>query len=120
VEKHWDILAKELQYDRKDSLDWQHFNTKKLLSIFYVNVNLEMAARNKLCLPPCKGFVEEYAIEFHNLCSCITKFPISTGNKGKGSLGLKEDVRNKIMLDPEGDDWSLGGHQASHSLRSHH
>lgn len=40
---------------------------------------------------------------FQHLCSCITKFPISIDIKVERFLvGLKEDVGNKVMLDPKG------------------
>ena len=85
-----------------------------------MSVNLEMIARNKLCLPPCKGFVEEYANEFQQLCSCVIKFSISVSSEVERFLG-----DSKKMLETKSC-WILkemvvlGGHQASHSLPSHH
>lgn len=40
-----------------------------------------MVARNKLRPLSHKGYVEEYTNELQHLFSCITKFPISTGDK---------------------------------------
>ena len=48
--------------------------------------------------------MEEYAKDFQHQCSHITKSLISRGNKVEQILsGLKEDVRNKVLVDPRGD-----------------
>lgn len=54
-----------------------------------------MVTCNKLDLLPHTGYAEEYANEFQQLFSHITKFPISTSDKvDMFIVGLKEDVRN--------------------------
>ena len=101
VAQYWDIMGEELQSSVYDPLDWQHFI--KALIHSYGSVNLEMVAHCKLCLLSQKGSLEEYTTGFQDLCSNITKFPISTSDKVERFLvGLKE-VRNKILVDPKGD-----------------
>ena len=70
----------------------------------YESVNQEMVARNKLHSLKHKGYVEEFANDFQHLCSHIPKSPISRGDKVERFLSrLKEDVRNKVLMDPRGD-----------------
>lgn len=71
-------------------MDWQHY--KEVLIPSYGSVILEMVVHNKLHHFSHKGYVEEYANEFHRLCSCMTKFPFSTSERFLA--GLKEDVSN--------------------------
>lgn len=53
VAQHWDILAKDLQFDKIDQLDFKLFNGA--LNHYYRNVHLKMVARNKLRLFLIKG-----------------------------------------------------------------
>ena len=61
-------------------------------------------ARNKLHTLKQRGYVDEYTNEFQHMCSQITKLPIFRGDKVVRFLsGLKEDVRSKVLVDPQGD-----------------
>jgi hypothetical protein len=102
VAQHWDILALELTSENKDPQLWDNFYDALLTA--YGSVNQELVARNKLRTLRQKGFVEEYANEFQQLCSHITKSPISRGDKIERFVsGLKEEIRKKVLVDPRGD-----------------
>ena len=75
VAQHWDILALELTSENKDPQLWDNFYDALLTAYGYVNQ--ELVARNKLRTLRQKGYVEEYANEFQQLCSHITKSPLS-------------------------------------------
>ena len=70
------------------------------------NVGLwsKVVAHNDLRLLSQSGHVNRYANEFQHLCSRIPKFFfISTSYKVKRFLAkLKENVRNKVLMDPKG------------------
>ena len=88
VAQHWDVLAMELCTDENNPLLWENF--QEALISAYGSVNQEMVARNKLHILKKNGYVEEYANEFQNLSSQITKSLISRGDKVERFLfGLK-------------------------------
>ena len=100
--QHWDILALELESENKDPQLWDNFYDVILTA--YGSINQELVARNKLRTLRHKGFVEEYANEFQQLCSHITKSPISRGDKIERLVsGLKEEIHKKVLMDPRGD-----------------
>jgi len=102
VSQHWDMLALELAADKKDLQLWDNFYDTLLTA--YGSVNQELVARNKLRVLKLKGSVEDYANEFQQLCSHITKHPVSRGDKIERFIsGLKEDIRKKVLVDPKGD-----------------
>ena len=76
------------------------------------NVGLwsKVVAHNDLRLLSQSGHVNRYANEFQHLCSRIPKFfLISTSYKVKRFLAkLKENVRNKVLMDPK-ESVVLGG-----------
>ena len=120
MSQHWDMLALELAADKKDPQLWDNFYDTLLTA--YGSVNQELVARNKLRVLRQKGSVEDYANEFQQLCSHITKNHVSRGDKIERFIsGLKEDIRKKVLVDPKGD----GGpwedmHQASPQLCCDH
>jgi hypothetical protein len=69
VSQHWDMLALELTTDKKNLQLWDNFYD--ILLTAYGNVNQELVARNKLRVLKHKGYVEDYANEFQQLCSHI-------------------------------------------------
>ena len=92
----------ELESENKDPQLWDNFYDALLTA--YGSVNQELVARNKLRTLRQKGSVEEYANEFQQLYSHITKSPISRGDKIERFVsGLKEEIRKKILVDPRGD-----------------
>jgi hypothetical protein len=98
VAQHWDILAKDLQLDKIDLLDLKLFNGA--LNHYYRNVHPKMVARNKLRLFLIEGMWKIMPMNF-NICAPAKLRFLS-------SLlmilwGLKEDVQNKVMVDPKGD-----------------
>jgi hypothetical protein len=102
VSQHWDMLALELAADKKDPQLWDNFYDTLLTA--YGSVNQELVARNKLRVLKQKGSVEDYANEFQQLCSHITKHPVSRGDKIERFIsGLKEDICKKVLVDPKGD-----------------
>jgi hypothetical protein len=102
VTQHWDILALELESENKDPQLWDNFYDVLLTA--YGSVNQELVATNKLRTLRQKGYVEEYTNEFQQLCSHITKSPISRREKIERFVsGLKEEIRKKILVDPRGD-----------------
>lgn len=102
VSQHWDMLALELAADKKDPQLWDNFYDTLLTA--YGSVNQELVARNKLRVLKQKGSVEDYANEFQQLCSHITKNHVSRGDKIERFIsGLKEDIRKKVLVDPKGD-----------------
>ena len=64
--QYWDILAKELQVDGNDLLDWQHF--KETLIRSYETFNPKMVACNKLYLFLKKGMWKSTPMSF-NICA---------------------------------------------------
>jgi hypothetical protein len=102
VAQHWDILALELESENKDPQLWDNFYYAILTA--YGSVNQELVARNKLRTLRQKCSVKEYANEFQQLCSHITKSPISRGDKIERFVSdLKEEIWKKVLVDPRGD-----------------
>jgi hypothetical protein len=96
------MFALELASDKKDPQLWDNFYDTLLTA--YGSVNQELVARNKLRVLKQKGFVDDYTNEFQQLCSHITKHPVSRGDKIERFIsGLKEDIRKKVLVDPKGD-----------------
>ena len=95
-------LCPSVESENKDPQLWDNFYDALLTA--YGSVNQELVARNKLRTLRHKGSVEEYANEFEQLCSHITKSPISRGDKIEQFVsGLKEEIRKKVLVDPRGD-----------------
>ena len=102
VSQHWDMLALELAADKRNLQLWDNFYDTLLTA--YGSVNQELVARNKLRVLKHKYYVEDYANELQQLCSHITKNHVSRGDKiERFILGLKEDIHNKVLVDPKGD-----------------
>jgi hypothetical protein len=92
----------EFESESKEPHLWDNFYDALLTA--YGSVNQELVARNKLRTLRQKGSVEEYANKFEQLCSYITKSPISRGDKIERFVsGLKEEIRKKILVDPRDD-----------------
>lgn len=85
-------------------MSWQKFS--ELLTLAYGRNDREPVARADLDALRQTGSVQTYARVFRELVSCITKFPMSEGDKmHRFKTNLALSLRSKCAVRPDGAEW---------------